>query len=152
VILSHAESLAWLVDGTPAHAQCVKLIARDIEDKAMTTPEDAQRIVASYTDAEKIAVMHVCGACGVRDPAKSYCRTASLPNLPANDWLRAKSAFVAQIGALGSVTLLARTDPPLPQRPVHVPPAMMFNLDEVNGQYFHVVCGALLPDDASLNH
>jgi hypothetical protein len=46
-------------------------------------------------------VVHVCGACGVRDPAKTYCGTVRLSNLPADDWLRAKSAFVAQIGALG---------------------------------------------------
>jgi hypothetical protein len=28
-----------------------RLTARDIEDNAMTTPEDARRIVANYTDA-----------------------------------------------------------------------------------------------------
>jgi hypothetical protein len=49
VILSHAERLASLVDGTLAYAQWVKLIgiARDIEDNAMTRPEDARRIVTN---------------------------------------------------------------------------------------------------------
>jgi hypothetical protein len=102
VILAHAKRLASLVEGTPTYAPCVKLIARDLEDNAMMTPEDARRILASYTDPEKIAVMHVCGACGVRDPANTYCRTVRLSNLPADNGLRAKSAFVAHFGALGA--------------------------------------------------
>jgi hypothetical protein len=52
VLLLHAERLASLVEGTPAYTQCVELIARDIEDNAMPTPEDARRIMANYTDAE----------------------------------------------------------------------------------------------------
>jgi hypothetical protein len=32
MILSHAERLASLVEGTPAYTQCVKLTARDIEN------------------------------------------------------------------------------------------------------------------------
>jgi hypothetical protein len=51
----------------------------------MTTPDVARCIVAKTTDAERIAVMHVCEACGVRDSTKTYCRTASLSNLPADD-------------------------------------------------------------------
>jgi hypothetical protein len=148
VIFSHAERLASLVEGTPAYAQCVKLIARDIEDYAMTTPENARRIMANYTDAERIAVIHVFGSCGMRDPIKIYYCTVSLSSLPADDWLRAKSTFVAEIGALGSVTLLARIGYPLlPKRlgeldppthgPVQVPLASLFNLVEV-----------LFPDDA----
>jgi hypothetical protein len=54
-------------------AQCVKLIARDIEDNAMMTPEDARRIVANYTDAENITVMHVCG---VHQPRRTAARCA----------------------------------------------------------------------------
>jgi hypothetical protein len=50
VILSHAERLTLLVHSTPVYAQCVKLIPRDTEDNAMTTPEDARRILANYTD------------------------------------------------------------------------------------------------------
>jgi hypothetical protein len=63
-----------------------------------------------------------------------------------------------QIGTVGSVTLLARTDPQLPERlgepgppahrSVHVPLVSLFNLVEVDGQYFHVVRMALLPDVA----
>jgi hypothetical protein len=123
---------------------CVRLIAREIKEYAMTTPEDARRIVANYTDAERIDVMHVCGACGVRDPNLAYCRTVRLSNLPADVWLRATGAFVAKIGTLSSATLLARIDPPLPQRPgepepathwqVHVPLASLFNLVEVDGE------------------
>jgi hypothetical protein len=48
MILSHAERLASLVEGTPAYAQCIELIKKDIEDFAMTTPKDAARIVANY--------------------------------------------------------------------------------------------------------
>jgi hypothetical protein len=83
--------------------------------------------------------MHVCGACGVREPIQTYGRMVGLSNLSADDWLRAKSAFVVQISALGSVTLLARGDPPLPERlsepdlpshrPVHVPLALLLKLD-----------------------
>jgi hypothetical protein len=61
----------WLVDGTPVYARSASSSLREAADNAMTTPEDARRIVVNYTDAEKIAVMHACGACGVRDPAKS---------------------------------------------------------------------------------
>jgi hypothetical protein len=32
MILSHAERLASLVEGTPAYAQCVELTARDVEN------------------------------------------------------------------------------------------------------------------------
>jgi hypothetical protein len=32
MILSHAERLASLVEGTPAYTQCVELTARDIEN------------------------------------------------------------------------------------------------------------------------
>jgi hypothetical protein len=52
------------------------------------------------------------------------------------------------------VTLFARIDPPLPKRagepdppthrPVEVPLASLFNLVEVDEQYFHVVRKALL--------
>jgi hypothetical protein len=77
VILLRTERLASLVDGTPAYAQCVKLIARDIEDNAMMTPED------DCTDAEKIAVMHVCGACRraacATQPRRTAARCASRP-------------------------------------------------------------------------
>jgi hypothetical protein len=155
VILAHATRLASLVEGTPAYAQCIELIKKNIEDFAMTTPEDAARIATNYTEAERLAVMHVCGACGVRDPTKPYCRTERLSELPADDWLRAKSEFVAAIDALSSVTLFARIDPPLPKRagepdppthrPVDVRLASLFNLVEVDGQYFHVVREALLP-------
>jgi hypothetical protein len=82
----------------------------------------------------------------------------SLSNLPADDWPRVKNAFVAKIGALGSVTLLARIGSPLTQRldeadsathrHVPVPLSLLFNLDEVGSQYFHVVRGALLPNGA----
>jgi hypothetical protein len=74
------------------------------------TPEDAARIATNYTDAERIAVMHVCGACGVRDPIKTYCRTERLSELPTEDWLRANPESVASINGLGSVTLFARID------------------------------------------
>jgi hypothetical protein len=48
VILALAMRLASLVEGTPAYAQCIELIKKDIEDFAMTTPKDAARIVANY--------------------------------------------------------------------------------------------------------
>jgi hypothetical protein len=54
--------------------------------------------------------------------------------------------------------LLARIDPPPPQRPgepeplthrqIHLPLASLFNLVEVDGEFFHVVREALLPDGA----
>jgi hypothetical protein len=155
VIPAHAMRLASLVEGTPAYAQCIELIRKDIKNFAMTTPEDAARIATNYTEAERIAVMHVCGACGVRDPTKTYCRMERLSELSADDWLRAEPKFVTSINALGSVTLFARIDPPLPKRagepdppthrPIDVPLASLFNLVEVDEQYFHVVRGALLP-------
>jgi hypothetical protein len=51
----------------------------------MTAPGDAWPIVSNYTDAERIDAMHVGGACGVRDPIKTYCRTVRLSNLSADD-------------------------------------------------------------------
>jgi hydrogenase maturation factor len=60
-------------------AQCVKLIARDIEHNAMMTPENARRIVANFTDAEKITVMHVCG---VHQPRRTAARYASRTSPP----------------------------------------------------------------------
>jgi hypothetical protein len=74
---------ASLVEGTPAYAQCIELIKEDIEDFAMTSPEDAARIATNYTDAETIAVMHVCGACGVRDtPRRTAVRRGSRSSPP----------------------------------------------------------------------
>jgi hypothetical protein len=57
-----------------AAAQAGGVSAQDLSLKhaVIADTQRARRIVASYTDAVRIAVMHVCGACGMRDPTKAY--------------------------------------------------------------------------------
>jgi hypothetical protein len=112
VILAHAMRLASLVEGTPAYAQCIELIKKDIEDFATTTPEDAARIATNYTAAERIAVMHVCGACGVRDRVRPIA--AEWPPQPHSAAGPRRQAAIRS--AQSQIKAIGRCPRPLPGR------------------------------------
>jgi hypothetical protein len=143
VSLAQDERLASIAGGTLAcSARQAHRAGR--RRPQMSMAEDARRIVASYTEAERDRRDARLRRVRRAQPTKMCFRRARLSEPCCDDWLRTSNTFRTEIAAVGTVTMLARTERRMPQwasgpdtpahRPVRVSSSFIHDLVRSHSQ------------------
>ena len=111
----------------------------------MSVMEGAECVRAFQEREAAFADMHVCAACGVRDPELSY-EAHNLGDLPQSHWMRVDQGAMARLDAAPPFELLKRR----PEGGAAWPREQMrrrdlHNIFEHDGRHYHAVGEAVRP-------
>ena len=133
--------------GTEEYDVAVADVYADIK-RFTTVPVEAQA-KCSEAFRDKAAVrMRVCGCCGLRDPCDECHKEVDVCSVSANHWLRVGEVARIRLMATPSFELLVR-DEHGESRKVIGHPSMLYNMVEIDGNWYHILQQALLPDSRS---
>ena len=109
VMRANSRRLRTLPEGSADYAECAKDVAQDIANLCHVDIEDWARMMIDFVEREeRAAELHVCGACGVRDPEIRYSELKKLKGLPIDHWLRVDRVPLSRLQATAPFSLLKR--------------------------------------------
>jgi hypothetical protein len=139
---ANSRRLRTLRNNPDALAQCRSDVKKDIEKFVHVSVEAKAKCVHRFAERADV-VMHVCGACGIRDPFDPYTATAKLNDLAPEHWLQVGKDAYRRLQQWPDMELL-RPGANGGYEPVMIPRTDLHSLFEVGQHAYHVVPEAVL--------
>jgi hypothetical protein len=139
---ANSRRLRTLHGNAAALAECRRDVKTDILKYSHVSIETKAECVDRFAEMEAMP-MHVCGACGVRDPFETYTHLVDLQQLSSDHWLQVGQDAYTRLKGLPDMQLL-RPGENGGYDTVSILRTDLHSLVEVGQHAYHVVPEALL--------